>query len=261
MFKKFIGVTAGVLGILFSFLLVQTTFAKGKPATIPERNGVYDDPEHPGIKVRVFVHQAKNSSHGKPNPSPTPAPSCVPTTDPDSTAVDGLTGWSLDTNWTYNLNPGSAPSGLGGDLATIAQNAFARWHAPTGINFVEGKTTSVNKQAYDGINTVAWGHTSGSALAVTYTRYYSSTGQVVDVDTIFNKQFAWTWSNEPNCAIPGAYDAQDILTHETGHWVGLDDEYDNAHVNNTMYGYGATGEVKKDTLATGDYNSALNLHQ
>ena len=50
-----------------------------------------------------------------------------------------------------------------------------------------------------------------------------------------------------------AYDAQEILTHELGHWMGLGDMYDAANYQNaTMYGYGSKAEVKKDTLSTGD---------
>lgn len=287
-FRKILTLSSVALLLTLFFFLGKSSVTQAKP-TIPERNGVYNDPDHPGVKVRVFVHPAKNNNPGNghghktptptptdtpfptptptsssspaPTSTPTPAPLCQPTDDPSSSALDGLTGWSLDPDWTYNLNVDSAPSSVGStNLPQIASLAFAQWNAPTGVTFHRGANTSVSRQAYDGVNTIAWGHTSGSALAVTYTRYYTSTGQVVDVDTIFNSNFPWVWSNQPNCAIPNAYDAQDILTHETGHWMGLDDEYDSNHQNNTMYGYGATGEVKKDTLTAGDYNAAYNLY-
>jgi len=126
---------------------------------------------------------------------------------------------------------------------------------------VRGVDTTVSRQAYDGQNVIAWGRTSGTALGVTYVRYYPDTGQVVDVDTIMNKKYQWSWYDSNVCAWQGAYDAEDILTHELGHWVGLNDEYTAEYIENTMYGYGAKGEVKKDTLTTGDVSGAAVIYQ
>lgn len=259
--KKALPVLILVLAAVFVF--VGKVSAKPQ---IPEVDGVYNDPDHPNIKVRVFVHKQKPTNPGKPGkptPEPTPVPQCIPTSsDPDSSSVDGLTGWKLPQNWTYNLNVDSVPSSVGGaNLPQIAQLAFSEWAGPSAINFIQGTNTTANKQAYDGQNIVAWGRTSGSALAVTYTRYYSSTGEVVDVDTIMNKKFAWSWSGTNSCAYENSYDSQDILTHELGHWLGMDDEYASNFQDNTMYGYGSKQEVKKNTLTTGDYTAAFNLYQ
>lgn len=263
--KKVLGVVTG-FAILLSFLAGTTLAKSDNQPTIPEVNGVYDDPGHPGIKVRVFVHQAKPTNNGshKPNPSPTPIPQCVSVDDPGSNAVDNATGWKLPSQWTYNLNPTSVPSSVGSqNLATIASDAFGAWSSSVGgkVSFSEGTDTTATRQAYDQQNIVAWGRTNGSALAVTYTRYNSTTKQVVDVDTIMNSKFAWMWSDTKNCAYPNAYDAQDILTHELGHWMGLDDHYTSDYTNNTMYGYGSTQEVKKDTLTNGDTQGAQAVYQ
>lgn len=250
--------------LLTSLVALSTVFST-TPSQIPEVNGVYDDPGHPGIKVRVFVHQQKPDGHGgKPNPNPTPAPTLTCNlADPESSSVEGTTGWKLPSDWTYNLNTSSVPSSVSGsNLPSFAETAFDTWATASGskIAFTRGDDTTVNKQALDYKNVVTWGRTQGTALAVTYTRYNSATNEVVDVDTIMNQKFAWSWSNQAQCAYSGSYDAQNILTHELGHWMGLDDEYDTSFENNTMFGYGDKEEVKKDTLTQGDKDAVFSLY-
>ena len=85
-------------------------------AQIPEKNGDYPDPEHPGVRVRVFVHEPR-----KPN-------AIVPTTcdDPNSSAVVHTAGWKLPRgSWSYTLNPSSVPTSVGStNLSLIASNGF-----------------------------------------------------------------------------------------------------------------------------------------
>lgn len=245
-----------ILQIFVAFaicLLVSSTSALAgqKPdktlPDVPEENGDYADPGHPGVRVRVFVHKTK--------PEMATAASCA---DPDSTAVVSWAGWKLPQGtWTYNLNPSSVPSSVGSaNLETIAGTGFSTWQAAENnkVTFAKGPNTGVTRSAYDGVNAIAWGRTSGSALATTYVRYYTISRLVVDVDTIMNKKFAWSWSgNVPgSCGDPNSYDAQNILVHEQGHWLGLDDEPTVGYVDNTMYAYGSKGEIKKNTPTTGD---------
>ena len=76
-----------------------------------------------------------------------------------------------------------------------------------------------------------------------------------------NKAYVWTWSGgTTDCAYTESYDAQNILTHEIGHWFGLDDEYTDEYIENTMYGYGSKWEVKKNTLTTGDINGLQAIY-
>jgi hypothetical protein len=156
-----------------------------------------------------------------------------------------------------------------GNLALMSADAFGRWSSAIDgtVTFAEGPTTTVSRAVYDGQNIITWGRLSSGALAVAYIWYYQDTGELVEVDTIMNKKYSWSWSNpagwtspSTTCALAGTYDAQDILTHELGHWVGLDDHYTEDYKENTMYGYGGTAEVKKDTLTTGDINGAAAIY-
>lgn len=220
-------------------------------SSVPEINGDYQDPENKKIRVRVFVH----------NPKIDVSVQNVCSSDSSSDAQVGVTGWRIPgVAWNYKINASSAPSSVSSNLATIAANSFQEWSNAIGTGaskptFVFGGQTSATKSSYDGQNIIAWGRTSGTALAVTYTRYYTSTGQVVDVDTIFNKKFSWSWNTCNN-----SYDAQNILTHELGHWVGLRDEYTVSFVENTMYGYGAKNETKKNTLTNGDILGLTSIY-
>src|SRR3989344_2762051 len=94
--------------VFLGLFLMTATIAQAKTTgEIPEVSGVYDDPGHPGIKVRVFVHQ------GKPQPVPSPVCSLA---DPDSNAAVEPLAWQLPSGWAYKLNPNSGPPGLGAGL-------------------------------------------------------------------------------------------------------------------------------------------------
>ena len=223
---------------------------------VPERDGTYDEPTARGIvKVRVIVHKQK--------PVVTSNLLSCDLADPDSSAQVAAAGWHLSANWTYNLNVSSVPSSIGGaNLPTIASKVFGDWQGAVSnkVSFSRGSNTKVDRSRYDGKNIVAWGRTSGNSLGVTYIRYLTLSGSVVDVDTIMNKRVSWSWSDSDTCANSNSYDAENILTHEIGHWIGLDDEYGDEFVNNTMFGYGSKGEVKKNTLTTGDIAGVLAIY-
>ena len=173
-------------------------------------------------------------------------------------------GWRLPSNWTYNLNSSSVPSSVGSqNLGTIVSQSLSRWRSASGdkVTFSEGPQTIVARQSYDGKNIVAWGRINGSALGITYVRYCTSSSLAVDIDTILNKKFPWKWSNSSSCAYTDSYDAENILMHELGHSMGLDDEYVAANFQHaTMYGYGSKGEAKKITLEEGDASGVFSIY-
>lgn len=244
-----------LLGVASPALAAKPTSLPSSVPTLPdlpEVSGIYSDPAHPNLLVRVFVHPQK--------PNRNPAPVC---TDDNSSAITDPVGWILPSgDWTYYVNSSSAPSSIRSNVNTIVSTSFASWNqaligSSSKPTLIASGATSINRSRYDGQNVIAWGRTSRSALAVTYTWYYPSTGLAAEEDTIVNSRVSWSWS--PTCGA-NSYDAQNVLTHEFGHWYGLNDEYTTPFIENTMYGYASKGEVKKDSLTTGDTQGLQALY-
>lgn len=280
MLKKYL-IFSLVLALIMAIApLFFTSSSQAAPnVDLPEQAGVYDVLGNPHLKLRVFVHPANNPNYNKPaNPKgkptpPLPSEICSPTgtVDLDSQAIVTGAGWTLPSTWTYNLNLVSVPATIdSSNLATMTNNAFTNWLAVSAVsqkvNIVRGSNTTITKAQLDNSNIITWGRTSSSALAISYIWYDTQTHVAIEIDTIMNQKYTWYWSNPASwplgqtCAFQGVYDAQNILTHELGHTMGLDDEYTSAYVNNTMYGYGSVSETKKNTLTTGDQTGVANLY-
>lgn len=251
MLRKFTSSLAilGLLAVTSPSLAAKANFTP----EIPEVSGLYEVPGHPGLKVRVFVHEPAKPQSNPSKPGPTSSLVCG-LTDPAGTAEVAGAGWVIPSGtWEYRVNT-SVPSTISSYLSTIVANSFGAWESISALNsidLVRGPNTSVSRYAYDGQNIIAWGRTSGSALGVTYIWYQN--GEATEIDTIMNNKFSWNWGGGgTTCAWTNVYDAQNILTHELGHWFGLDDHYTSDYVNHTMYGYGSKWEVKKNTPTAGD---------
>lgn len=268
MYKKFsiflIAALVFVLTLSLTPVLAKNDSGNGNEYP-PEEEGTYDVPGHPGLKLRVHIYHPKPA---KPTQDTSASLICSPD-DPASAAVVGATGWRLPSGtWTYRLNTGSVPSTVGSaNFSTIANNVFNSWEATEvssvgNVNFVAESNTTTNRARFDWQNIISWGRTSGSALAVAYTVYYIDSRIVVDSDIILNARVPWSWSgnNNNNCAESNSYDAQNILTHEVGHPVGLNDMYTANYEHATLFGYGSKGEIKKDTLTAGDVAGVASIY-
>lgn len=264
--------------VLSLFSIGTLVFAKNSKHYAPAsedavRNGTYEVSNRSDLKVKVFVYKEKgyDKNHAKPPKSPKPdkpdrggdSNIACDLKDFESNAEVGSAGWHLPLNVDYHLNVDSVPSSIGGDnLSSIVSNSFGAWQSAldnNALNINEISNTIKNRSSFDQENIISWGRTARGTLGVTYIWYYTDTKEVVEVDTIMNKRVPWKWSTEVNCAFSDAYDAQNIMVHELGHWFGLDDEYTSNFVDNTMYGYGSKGEVKKNTLTNGDVIGVKNL--
>jgi hypothetical protein len=144
----------------------------------------------------------------------------------------------------------NSTNGYGFDESAVVGNITASanmWDEQTSYTLFACKgTTEKTAGVYDGYNVVAWGwYDNPNVIAVTYIWY--TRNQIVETDTRMNTVFGWSLSGET-----GKMDVQNIMTHEFGHWCGLNDLYRDRDYWLTMYGYSGYGETHKRDLGLGD---------
>ena len=153
-------------------------------------------------------------------------------------------------------------------VASAVTASFTTWSAAgaadadgRSISFVsDGQLTVINPSVSDAVNSIAWRDLSRSypnAIAITYAWHYAGSKSIVEADTVFNSGAGFSWSTS---GMSGAYDVQNIGTHEFGHWLQLGDLYKSQDAQLTMYGYGSLGETQKQTLGYGDILGAQKLY-
>ena len=105
------------------------------------------------------------------------------------------------------------------------EESFDTWQegSNSNIQFTQQSTTSSRNTGggdhlvyFDPTNTT--GYLYSGTVAVTMISYKTSSGKITDADIIFNdRDYDFSWSGEN-----GKFDIQDVLTHEIGHFIGLD---------------------------------------
>jgi hypothetical protein len=91
-------------------------------------------------------------------------------------------------------------------------------------------------------------------IAVTFIWYDPNSYEIVDWDMVMNTMQKWGIDpdGEGPQSLKRAFDVRNIVTHEAGHVVGLDDLYEDIYSELTMYGYSSKGETKKISLENVD---------
>jgi hypothetical protein len=182
--------------------------------------------------------------------------------------------WANPNGVEYWVNPASSGVSVSTTVSSV-RAAFDTWGNASGpLSFTYQGATSLGAGYQDSKNIVSWGDLSAypGTIALTYYWYYVYSGEIVEADTRMSNTLLWSstapnvthdlsapatenasrYSDPTNSGTSGRYDIQNIMTHEAGHWLSLDDLYGGTQSELAMYGYGATGELKKDTLAYGD---------
>jgi hypothetical protein len=135
----------------------------------------------------------------------------------------------------WSLNPATGTNVSGGNLQDTVTAAFATWStAPnTALPLSRGADSQISSPAFDGVNLICFtcstDFSSDGTLAVTFTTTANGAGaddkhggksrfagQILDADILFNP--AVTFSMDGG----GGSDLQTVLTHEIGHFLGLD---------------------------------------
>ncbi len=151
---------------------------------------------------------------------------------------------------TYRIGT-SIPSGWEGGIDASA----ATWsNAGAAFGLVKD-SGSVNELSY--LDLVAkYGSSYSNTLAVTTTWSSVSTGRISKATIEFNSK--WSWSPD---GASGAFDVQNIATHEFGHWMRLLDIYSPSTCGDvTMWGSAGNGETKKRTLEQADIDGFVSLY-
>jgi|Deesub1362A_J573_1020465.scaffolds.fasta_scaffold11439_2 hypothetical protein len=78
---------------------------------------------------------------------------------------------------------------------------------------------------------------------------------IVECDMQINRYYPWAIGS-----MSGRFDLQNVVTHEFGHFISLNDLYRRRERNMTMYGYVSYGETKKRSLAGPDKQGILHIY-
>ncbi len=168
---------------------------------------------------------------------------------------------------TWSLVPAQGSNITGSrTLSSVADASFATWKAiPTAdISFLNrgADTSPTTTYGFDQINIVKTNLTTleyqnsgaGDALAITVTSSSTLTGDILDADIIFNPDE--NFSTDP--ATPSnLLDFESVLTHEVGHFLGLDHS---AILSATMFPRVAEGVSRNRALSSDDMAGVSSLY-
>lgn len=128
--------------------------------------------------------------------------------------------------------------------------AFQAWASvPTAnVRFNYLGPAAINTVGQDSVNLVSFGDTTfpmgSGTLAVTLNYFSSQTGITNEADILFNPNQLWSTSGES-----GRYDLQSIMTHEIGHFLGLDHS---GMISSVMSPFGLPTQIDQRTLQYDD---------
>jgi hypothetical protein len=166
--------------------------------------------------------------------------------------------WSSSTI-SYNIHTVGSDDISDNSHIPAIEHAFQSWTDVSGsnVNLVRGADTTSGSTGGSG-HTITFDETNSSGffpagsgiVAITPIHYMLADGRITDADILFNgNQF--TFSTDQT---PGTFDVQDILTHEVGHFIGLDHS---PVVSGTMWPYVSQTQWLHRSLSQDDEAGAV----
>lgn len=158
----------------------------------------------------------------------------------------------------YWVNTAGGPSGSYSAI-TSAMDTWTNVDTSIFTFSYEGTSNIPNPNQYDGKNIVGFlsftslGFTQ--SLGVSYIWHYPSTGEIIETDIFLNTDYPLSTDMSLN-----SFDVQNMVTHELGHSLCLDDLYSTNDSEKTMYWVMSKGETKKRTLDQDDINGITYLY-
>jgi hypothetical protein len=147
-------------------------------------------------------------------------------------------------------------SELGPGASDAIEQAMGTWVSDVaGIPSVvfENATEEVGAK-YDGKSVISAGPITIAGhekdLAVTVTYADDKTGNILEADIVFNTRYAFAAMAAPSATCSETFDIGAVATHESGHFFGLGEDYDDT--TTTMFVTTAPCDAHKRVLTTGD---------
>jgi len=234
-----------ILMALLVSLLVILVVSPGIPAgnKVAERGqgtGGKDAKAPPEIEVVTFVNI----------PYWTSPPWYPPEDDTDTyRLVRGGIRWASDVlPVSCIVYTSGAPTGA----FTAVTPAFGVWDGQTSTSIygtISDNGGTPPGMVMDGSNTVCWGTIDGpgGTIAVTNFAFWVNTKELIEFDIVFDNEEQWSTDGSEF-----AFDIQNVMTHELGHTLVLDDLRSPRDGALTMHAYTWPGDSTKRSLGSGD---------
>ncbi|MDP7061777.1 MAG: IPT/TIG domain-containing protein [Planctomycetota bacterium] len=159
--------------------------------------------------------------------------------------------WRLNANGSDDINDDS-------HIAAI-EHGFQAWEDISGSNiaFTRGADTndvapgaSSHIVAFDENNTSGYFPGGSGIVAITPITFDTGSGNILDADILFNgSQYSFSTDGSP-----GTFDVQDVLSHEIGHFIGLDHS---PQISGTLWPYVSSRQWLHRSLTTDDRSGAI----
>ena len=221
----------------------------------------------PDLERRIFIHYAKGAKPNSPS-GDTGSYKLLGAkwqTLPITVKVNTYNSQGLSYEFIENAIKLAAGEWDNGTYSQSDQDPSTDW---TGVSatLISGVGTtskgygdlSWTRDKLDGENTIVFGdYPNSGVIAVTIIWYSRATKTIIEFDMVLDTDYTWGNATELGDSV---MDLQNIVTHELGHGLGLNDVYSTSASQETMYGYADYGETIKRTLYKGDMTGIKKLY-